>query len=232
MNSRFVTAMLAAAVLVSPSLAQMRGAGVSRGIVGGAPGRGFRVDFGHGRVEHRFPRQPIFIGDPFWYSGYDSQPVYEAAAPEVIVVQPPAAPAQTTPTVPPEPVVIEWQGDHFVRMTLAEASSRQRGPADYSEKSAARFLSGKSAPRKPEAQSPEELPPAVLIFRDGHKEEVSKYTIIGPNMYATSDYWSSGTWSKKIQLADLDVPSTVKLNQERGVKFKLPTSPNEVIIRP
>ena len=51
-------------------------------------------------------------------------------------------------------------------------------------------------------------------------------------MYATSDYWSSGTWSKKIQLADLDVPSTVKLNQERGVKFKLPTSPNEVIIRP
>jgi hypothetical protein len=226
MNSRFVTAVLAAAVLISPSLAQMRGAGVSRGIVGGAPGRGFRVDFGHGRVEHRFPRQPIFIGDPFWYSGYDSQPVYEAAAPEVIVVQPPAASAQTTPTVPPEPVVIEWQGDHFVRMTLAEASSRQRGPTDYSEK-----LNAKPG-RKLQAQSPEELPPAVLVFRDGHKEEVSKYTIIGPNMYATSDYWSSGTWSKKIQLADLDVPSTVKLNQERGVKFKLPTSLNEVIIRP
>src|SRR5207244_6718431 len=94
MNSRVAIAMLAAAVLVSPSLGQMRGAGVSRGVVGGVPGRGFRVDFGHGRVEHRFSRQPIFIGDPFWYSDYDSRPVYEAAAPEVVVVQPPAAPAQ------------------------------------------------------------------------------------------------------------------------------------------
>src|SRR5256885_16187741 len=135
MNSRVAIAMLAAAVLVSPSLAQMRSAGVSRGVVGGAPGRGFRVDFGHGRIEHRFPRQPIFIGDPFWYSDYDSRPVYEAAAPEVGVVQPPAAPAQTpTPSVPPEPVAIERQGDHFARMTLKEASVRQRGPADYFEK--------------------------------------------------------------------------------------------------
>src|SRR5216117_1881801 len=188
MNSRVAMAMLAAAVLVSPSLAQMRGVGVSRGVVGAAPGRGFRVDFGHGRVEHRFPRQPIFIGDPFWYSDYDSRPVYEAAAPEVVVVQPPAAPAQTTtPSVPPEPVVIEWQGDHFVRMTLTEASSRQRGPADYSEKSALHL-----SERKSSAQPPQELPPAVLVFRDGHKEEVSSYTIMGQTMFAKSDYWTSG----------------------------------------
>jgi len=226
MNSRIAIAMLAAAVLVSPSLAQMRGAGVSRGVVGGVQGRGFRVDFGHGRVEHRFPRQPIFIGDPFWYSDYDSRPVYEAAAPEVVVVQPPAAPAQATPSVPPEPVVIEWQGDHFVRMTLTEASSRQRGSADYSEKSDAK------PGRKLQAESPQELPPAVLVFRDGHKEEVSSYTIMGQTMFAKSDYWTSGEWSKKIHIADLDVPSTLKLNQERGVRFRLPTSPNEVVIRP
>jgi len=166
MNSRVAIAMLAAAILVSPSLGQMRGAGVSRGVVGGVPGRGFRVDFGHGRVEHRFSRQPIFIGDPFWYSDYDSRPVYEAAAPEVVVVQPPAAPAQTAPSVPPEPVVIEWQGDHFVRMTLTEASSRQRGPADYSEKSALHVSA-----HKPVAQPPQELPPAVLVFRDGTKKK-------------------------------------------------------------
>ena len=226
MNSRVAIAMLAAAVLVSPSLAQMRGAGVSRGVVGGAPGRGFRVDFGHGRVEHRFPRQPIFIGDPFWYSDYDSRPVYEAAAPEVVVVQPSAAPAQTAPSVPPEPVVIEWQGDHFVRMTLTEASSRQRGPADYSEKSNAK--SG----RKLQAESPQGLPPAVLVFRDGHKEEVSSYTIMGQTMFAKSDYWTTGTWNKKIQLTDLDVPATVALNHQRGLKFALPTSASEVVIRP
>jgi len=228
MNSRVAIAILAAAVLVSPALAQMRGAGVSRGVVGGAPGRGFRVDFGHGRVEHRFSRQPIFIGDPFWYSDYDSRPVYEAAAPEVVVVQPPAAPAQTTASsVPPEPVVIEWQGDHFVRMTLTEASSRQRGPADYSEKSAPHL-----SERKSSAQPPQELPPAVLVFRDGHKEEVSSYTIMGQTMFAKSDYWTTGTWNKKIQLTDLDVPATVALNHQRGLKFALPTSASEVVIRP
>ncbi len=228
MNSRVAIAMLAAAVLVSPSLGQMRGAGVSRGVVGGVSGRGFRVDFGHGRVEHRFSRQPIFIGDPFWYSDYDSRPVYEAAAPEVVVVQPPAAPAQTTtPSVPPEPVVIEWQGDHFVRMTLTEASSRQRGPADYSEKSALHL-----SERKSSAQPPQELPPAVLVFRDGHKEEVSSYTIMGQTMFAKSDYWTTGTWNKKIQLTDLDVPATVALNHQRGLKFALPTSASEVVIRP
>ena len=228
MNSWIAIAMLAASVLVSPSLAQMRSAGVSRGVVGGAPGRGFRVDFGHGRIEHRFPRQPIFIGDPFWYSDYDSRPVYEAAAPEVVVVQPPAAPAQTTtPSVPPEPVVIEWQGDHFVRMTLTEASSRQRGPADYSEKSGPHFSA-----HKPVAQPPQELPPAVLVFRDGHKEEVSSYTIMGQTMFAKSDYWTTGTWNKKIQLTDLDVPATVALNHQRGLKFALPTSASEVVIRP
>ncbi len=208
MNSRVAMAMLAAAVLVSPSLAQMRGAGVSRGVVGAAPGRGFRVDFGHGRVEHRFPRQPIFIGDPFWYSDYDSRPVYEAAAPEVVVVQPPAAPAQTAPSVPP-------------------ASSRQRGPADYSEKSALHL-----SERKSSAQPPQELPPAVLVFRDGHKEEVSSYTIMGQTMFAKSDYWTTGTWNKKIQLTDLDVPATVALNHQRGLKFALPTSASEVVIRP
>ena len=226
MNSRVAIAMLAATVLVSPSLGQMRGAGVSRGVVGGVSGRGFRVDFGHGRVEHRFPRQPIFIGDPFWYSDYDSRPVYEAAAPEVVVVQPSAAPAQTAASVPPEPVVIEWQGDHFVRMTLTEASSRQRGPADYSEKSALHLSERKSS------APPQELPPAVLVFRDGHKEEVSSYTIMGQTMFAKSDYWTTGTWNKKIQLTDLDVPATVALNHQRGLKFALPTSASEVVIRP
>jgi hypothetical protein len=231
MNYRIAFILVAAAMLVSPAPAQMRGAGISRGVGvsrGVVGGRGFTVDFGHGRIEHRFPREPIFIGDPFWYWGDDHRPAYEGAPPQVVVVQPPAAPAApalTVAAVPPEPVVIEWQGDHFVRMTLAEASSRQRGPTDYSEKSNAK-------PRKLQAETPQELPPAVLVFRDGHREEVSKYTIIGPTMYTSADYWSSGTWTKKIQLADLDVPSTLKLNQERGVRFRLPTSPSEVVIRP
>ena len=78
----------------------------------------------------------------------------------------------------------------------------------------------------------QELPPTVLVYRDGHKEEVSDYTITSGTIYSKADYWSSGSWTKKIQIADLDVPATLKLNQERGLKFVLPASPNEVIMRP
>jgi hypothetical protein len=72
----------------------------------------------------------------------------------------------------------------------------------------------------------------VLVFRDGRKEEVSSYTIMSGTIYSKADYWSSGSWTKKIQIADLDVPATLKLNQERGLKFELPAGPNEVVVSP
>jgi len=72
----------------------------------------------------------------------------------------------------------------------------------------------------------------VLVFRDGHKDEVSEYTIMSGTIYSKTDYWTTGSWTRKIQVADLDVPATLKLNRERGLKFALPGSPNEVVIRP
>ena len=66
----------------------------------------------------------------------------------------------------------------------------------------------------------------------GHTEELSSYSIIGTTLYAKGDYWSSGSWTRKIQMAELNIPATVKRNQERGVNFELPAGPNEVILRP
>ena len=51
-------------------------------------------------------------------------------------------------------------------------------------------------------------------------------------IYTKGDYWSSGNWTRKIQIADLDLPATLKQNQDRGVKFELPSGPDEVMIRP
>jgi hypothetical protein len=58
--------------------------------------------------------------------------------------------------------------------------------------------------------------PSVLVFRDGHKQEVSNYAIMGQNVYV----FDKG--SRKIALADLDVPATVKANDERGLDFNIP----------
>jgi hypothetical protein len=58
--------------------------------------------------------------------------------------------------------------------------------------------------------------PTVLVFRDGHKQEVTNYAIMGQTVYV----FDSRT--QKIALGDLDVPATVKANDDRGVAFQLP----------
>ena len=72
----------------------------------------------------------------------------------------------------------------------------------------------------------------ALVFRDGSRQEVSSYTIVGDALYTDANRWVSGSWCKKVALASLDVPSTLRVNQERGVPFSLPSSPNEVMVRP
>ena len=80
--------------------------------------------------------QPV-LPYPYFRSdyGYGSE---VAAQPQVVAV-PAAAPVQAPPAAPLEPLLIEWQGDHFVRMALSQkvSASGQGGP-DYSEKTAPR----------------------------------------------------------------------------------------------
>ena len=233
MRSKIIT-VLATAFLVIPAQGQMRG---TVAVAPGSPGRGglglgFRgvrggFHFGHRPgFNHRFYPAYFYPYGLFPDYGYDDPP--QQAQPPVVVVQntPPAQPAPTA-----EPLLIEWQGDHFVRMPLSDyASSHGQGTGpDYSEKNDHRLATENAKNPAPSSQEPA---PATLVYRDGHQEQVTSYTIMGPVMYTRSDYWTSGSWNKKIPLAELDVPATLKLNQERGVNFRMPASPNEVVIRP
>ncbi len=183
---------------------------------------------GAGRGGLLFP-YPYFYPDSD--AGYDSPP---AAPPQVIVVPASAPVPPPAPPAPRESLLIEWQGDHFVRTTMsAQAAPGGQTVPDYSEKSAVSLPAERSAPSRTDAvQPPRELPPAVLVFHDGRREEVSECTIMSGTIYSKADYWTTGSWTRKIQIADLDVPATLRLNQERGVKFVLPASPNEVVVRP
>jgi len=58
--------------------------------------------------------------------------------------------------------------------------------------------------------------PTTLVFRDGHKQEVTNYAIMGQTVYVFGDR------TKKIALADLDIPATVKVNDDEGVEFQVP----------
>ncbi|HTU42661.1 MAG TPA: hypothetical protein VMF10_13205, partial [Candidatus Aquilonibacter sp.] len=58
------------------------------------------------------------------------------------------------------------------------------------------------------------------------------YSIANGILYAQGDYYTDGYWNKKIDLSALDVPETLQANADHGVKFVLPSSPNEVVTRP
>ena len=71
---------------------------------------------------------------------------------------------------------------------------------------------------KPEVeQPPANQPKTVLVFRDGHQLEIANYAIVGGTLYDLSE-----GRTKKVQLAELDLPATVKQNDDRGVNFQLP----------
>lgn len=254
MPNRPTLAILVTAISISAAMAQTHGAGSGNagfGISAGAAGTGpvgsgstamGRGGFGGPTVFHqgrRSGRGAILLAYPYFDSdsnaGYDPP---QAAQPQVIVVPAAAPVSPPPPPAPRESLLIEWQGDRFVRTTMsAKAPDQGQVAPDYSEKSAPPLsATGRVAPESRTRHASEaaqrELPPAVLVFHDGRTEEVSEYTIMSGTIYSKADYWTSGSWTKRIQVADLDVPATLRRNQERGVKFVLPASPNEVVVRP
>lgn len=223
MHRRLASALLAVAVLIVPlsASAQMRGPA--------STGRGITVTFGQPPQAHPFRPQHIFPAIPFFYPDYGSEPVVvQSPPPQIVLVQAPPAAAEIPEPSKPKLLMIEWRGDRYLRVTGAEDSATRTQPTqpDYSEEAVM------ATPKIPVNRQPHALLPAVIVFRDGRQEEVGSYTIVGMVMYAGKDYWTDGTWTEKVQLADLDVPATLRLNQERGVKFLLPSGPNQVVTRP
>ena len=236
---RLAISIVLSAALALPAVAQVHAVntpmhGSQMNAIGRRPpviiknGSGVSVERGFRFHHHRAFGNGFLYPYPYFYpyDDYEDGPEIAQAAPQVIVV-PTAQPAPAQPaTTPPEPVLIEWQGDHFVRMTVSEKNQQNGLPPDFSAKASPR--SSQKAP----AEQPRELPPATLVFRDGHQEQVNSYTIVQDTIYTKSDYWASGSWGKKIQISDLNIAATLKANQERGVNFSFPSNPNEVVVRP
>ena len=229
--------MLGATVFVSSAQAQRRvafaSAPASRPGTAFSRGGGVRTTVVPLRRARRLSGDSAFA--PYFFSDYDSESGIVEAPPNPIVEQT-AQPVSPAPVpIPPDSLVLELQGDHWVRITNY-GQSQTGGQSSHAESEQASNSPSTLRPADPRltttAELPSELPRAVLVFRDGHKEEIGKYMIKGTTVYTSTDYWSSGSWTRKIQIVELDVPATLTLNQERGAKFSLPSGPNEVMIRP
>jgi hypothetical protein len=204
MKCKWLIVALLAVSLEPCAVAQMRGGGFGRSA-------GFMGHSGRG-----FGRSAVFFGDPYLYADYPSGSLAsEMPSPPAFVMQPAAVPEPKR-----ESLLIELQGDRYVRFS-----------GDGQSDGAPAVSLGGSSPI-PVAIVAHELPPAVLIFRDGHQEQVQDYVIASGTLYARGDYWQSGSWRRDIQLSVLDIPATLRANQDHGVKFMLPSGPNEVVTRP
>ena len=161
-----------------------------------------------------------------------------------------------------EPLLIELRGDRYVRVvsqdaagarevtdqpageiidaqqsqtlsTAANSRARSTNTAK-SQRQSAIPTNSLNLPSNPSRQlsASSQLAPAVLIFRDGHSEEIRDYSIISGVIYARGNLYTDGFWAKQISLASLNLPATFASNQSRGVRFVLPSSANEVVTRP
>lgn len=228
-------ALLGATVVLPSAQSQRRGfASAPAGRVGGIFSRGgmragsLRMRAAGGSYGG-YAYAPYFYGD----SGSDYTPDYEPSPlflPQSFVETAPPEP----PAKPAEPLLVELQGDRWVRITpyaLPQTNGQLAGqasaplPERTPPPAKATAASAQSPPAKPAP-----LPPAVLVFRDGHQEEIGQYRIMGATIYLNTDYWTSGAWTRAVPIADLDVPATLKLNRQRGANFRLPSGPNEVMI--
>lgn len=238
MFRRLSIALLVATISVPLASAQRHGAmGMPVSVAHAGFARG--VTYGMGLHYGRRPfTRGIFLGSPWPYSDYDPSEMYavEGAPAQFVIVQ--SASADDSPRKTRlAPLLIELQGDRYVRFGGAETEEHGASARPNYAEPALTTLPAK-APTNPRmaaarkestASQAGELPPAVLVYRDGHREEIPDYAIADGMIYVRGNDWQNGYWTKRIPLSALDPPATLQANQQRGVKFLLPSAPNVVI---
>jgi len=227
MGNRCIVAIIAGlvlAVLGSPAQAQRSGSIAFVPSVRNAPAGGPRIAPGAGPLRaHRTARRHFSVGSGFWpYYFADSEPEPDGRTPESDVPPVRAIAPAPAPYKPAESLLLERHGDTWVRVSASGDARPLSG-----DRSAVL-----TAMPQPATSPPAPIPSAILVFHDGHTEEVQRYVIVGTILSTSSDYWSTGSWTRRISIADLNVPETLRLNQQRGAKFTLPSGPSEVIMRP
>jgi hypothetical protein len=191
---------------------------------------------GHGASFHHPPHSPALLYyDPFYSDAFYHEPSPSTSQPPVILLQaPPPPPIPERPSPPTQPLMIELQNGRYVRISgedTSTAETKQIDAAPPTRAPVSRRPGTRSSIAMP-SQAPQQLPPAVLVFRDGRREEVSDYTIADGILYTNANYYTDGSWNKKIALSSLNLLDTIEANQSRGINFQFPRSPNEVIVRP
>ena len=128
-------------------------------------------------------------------------PIYVPYAyPVAVAADEPEAEAEPDP---PAPTIFEH------RATSARVPSAS---ADLS-----RYAHQPTVADDPSPADAREQIPVVLVYLDGHEQEVKNYAIVGPTLYDLGAFVAH-----KSPLAELNLKATIKANDDRGVEFSVP----------
>ena len=162
-------------------------------------GFSFSVGFNHFPHRRRFHRHRSFYPGYFPYYSY---PVYAYAEPAY-------------------PVAVESDGRYYESSRYIELTrelDRLRLEVD-------RLREERAQPNQP---APQQAPPpaaykppadqlaTVLVFRNGKREEVKNYAVVGQTLWVFTEQRA-----RKVPLSDLDVSATRAINEERGSDFHI-----------
>jgi hypothetical protein len=184
-----------------------------------------RGGFGH-RRHHRFG-----VVVPYYYYPYYATYPYAYTAPA-------SEEYEAEQEEPPAPTIDEQRsrtaystgssgedryGEHYTdyreeerRRARAEAEQERQAEQEREQRAQAEKAKSQASEGKPEEQEPA----TVLVFKDGHHQDLRGYAISGEVLYDLA-----GGRARKILLADLDLAATIKLNDELGNDFRLPSRP-------
>jgi len=154
---------------------------------------------GHGDHHHG----PVFVPYYVPYGTYYDSSLYSQ----------PEQPQQ--PTQPPVQVIVVKEDPSQSRDDSRYGQHSFDGRDSQREPAPEQVASAKPVPAP---QAPEEVVMTTLVYRDGHKSEIRNYAIVGSNLIDLS----KSPVLKKIPLASLDLDSTRKVNEDKGVDFHLP----------
>jgi len=169
---------------------------------GGSLGRGAGVHFRTGNPDHHhrgfygrpgfYPYYPYASYYPYGYYGYEDPFFYDTE-----------------------------NEDQDSYASYQDPSYPAPPPEGSGLRSDVQALSGKIDRLQADVEArnrPKEMEPATaLVFQDKHVEEVRNYAIAGGTLWVLNQ-----NAAKKIPLAQLDLPATVKMNDDRGVDFQVP----------
>jgi hypothetical protein len=235
--------LLVATVAVPLSAAQAHGTIGGRGFAGhsgygrGFAGRNGLYDGINGRtrgVPLAFPLFGSYYSLYYDDSDYSSQAVDgEVQESQPQIVMRPAAEAQRK--TKPGPLLIEWQGDRYVRFGGADVlqNSESVTRPDYVQPAQTKETANNGRVSSRQSEHTElqvsKSQPAVLVYRNGLREEVADYAIASGFVYINTSDGRNGFETKSIALSALDAAATIQANEQRGVKFLLPSASNVVV---